>query len=276
MVLSFWLAYLFTFLIILALFGGLYLYAYLKKRYNSVNIAYGIGFPVAAILIGIFRGNLFIGQKLIATFLILVTGVRLAVIHFLRNYGKDEETGETRRFKEYRDHFGKSASWKGFLFLYLPQAIAVMIIGFPVYAINYTVSSGWQGDGLFYLIGGIIWVGGFSLELVADLQMWKFKINPTNQGKILRTGLWKYSMHPNYFGQIVQWCGFFVLGLITPSPYEVIGLISPIAIWVSLMFLSGIPLLDKRFQENVDYQQYRRETNRLIPWFKKSSLSRKD
>ena len=79
------------------------------------------------------------------------------------------------------------------------------------------------------------------------------------------------------FGEIMQWGGFFVLGLASPVPtYQVIGLLSPIAIWATLMFLSGIPLQDKRYEGNEAYQEYRRNTNRLVPWFRKSPLSRKD
>ena len=93
----------------------------------------------------------------------------------------------------------------------------------------------------------------------------------------MQTGLWKYSMHPNYFGEILQWIGFFVLALASPMPaLQVISLLSPITIWAVLMFLTGIPLQDKRYEGNEAYQEYRRNTNRLVPWFKKSAYSRKD
>ncbi len=107
--------------------------------------------------------------------------------------------------------------------------------------------------------------------------MWKFKAAEANKGKIMQSGLWKYSMHPNYFGEILQWGGFFVLGLASPEPtLQVVGLLGPIVIWAALMFLSGIPLQDKHFADNEEYQEYRRNTNRLVPWFRKSPLSRKD
>jgi steroid 5-alpha reductase family enzyme len=273
MAVDFGFAFLYTYLVVLVLFGGFYAWALFKKRYNSVDIAFGVAFPLAAIMMGFFGGNFFTLNKIIATLLLLIWGARIAVMLTLRNYGKDEESGEDRRFKSYRDKFGASASWKGFLFLYFPQTILVMVVGFPAYAINYSTSK----ISLAYLIGIIIWAAGFAFELVADLQMWKFKREDSNKGKIMQSGLWKYSMHPNYFGEILQWTGFFALGLTSSEPwYQVIGLLSPITIWASLMFLSGIPLQDIRFKEIEAYQEYRRMTNRLIPWFKKSPLSRKD
>jgi steroid 5-alpha reductase family enzyme len=266
-------AFLITYIIILALFGGFYVWAFFKKSYNSVDIVYGAAFPLAAILMGLFGGSFFSGNKLIVALLVLFWGARIAIMLTLRKYGKDEKTGEDRRFKEYRDKFGKDASWKGFLILYLPQTLLVMIVGFPVYAVTFEASTyGWE-----FLTGIIIWVIGFAFELVADLQMWKFKANAENKEKIMQSGLWKYSMHPNYFGEILQWVGFFFVGLTSPRPwFQVLGLLSPIAIWASLMFLSGIPQQDKRFTNNEIYQEYRRNTNRLIPWFKKSAYSRKD
>lgn len=267
------LAFLFTYLIVLVLFGGFYAWAFFKKSYNTVDIAYGAAFPLAAIMMGIFSGNFFILNKLIVTLLVLLWGARIAVMLTLRKYGKDEQTGEDRRFKEYRDKFGAAATWKGFLFLYFPQTILVMVVGFPVYAVNITG----MGFTLAYLIGIIVWAAGFAFELIADLQMWKFKDVEANKGIIMQSGLWKYSMHPNYFGEILQWGGFFLIGLTSNEPwFQVLGLLSPIAIWASLMFLSGIPLQDKRYKDSVAYQEYRRNTNRLVPWFRKSPLSRKD
>ena len=270
-------AFLFTFLIVLVLFGGFYAWAYIKKSYNTVDIAYGIAFPLAAIMIGVFSGSFFMGKKIIATILILAWGIRIAVVLTLRKYGKDEQTGEDRRYKEFRGKFGAAASWKGFVFLYLPQTVLVMIVGLPVYVVNFYSTSGWEGEILTYIIGIILWGAGFAFELIADLQMWKFKAEDGNKGKIMQSGLWKLSMHPNYAGEILLWIGFFVLGLATSNPtLQVLGLLSPIAIWATLLFLSGIPLLDKRFADSEEYKEYRRNTNRLVPWFKKSPLSRKD
>ena len=166
MAVTFWLAFLFTYLGVLALFGGFYALAIITKSYNTVDIAYGAAFPLAAIMIWIFSGSFGI-NKLIITLLVMVWGVRIAVMLTLRKYGKDEQTGEDRRFKVYRDDFGADASWKGFLFLYFPQTILVMIVGFPVFAVNY------YGTGITYayIAGALIWVGGFAFELIADLQM---------------------------------------------------------------------------------------------------------
>jgi len=273
MAVAFGFAFIYTYLVVLALFGGFYVLAYFKKSYNTVDIAYGAAFPLAAILMGIFSGVFFQLNKIIVLLLVLIWGARMAVMLTLRKYGKDEQTGEDRRFKEYRDKFGAAAKWKGFVYLYLPQSLLVMSVGFPVYAVTNTATS----FTIAYIVGVVIWIAGFTFELIADLQMWKFKQIEANKGAVMKSGLWKYSMHPNYFGEILQWVGFFAMGLTSPSPWlQVLGLMSPIAIWATLLFLSGIPLLDNRYKDIEDYQEYRRNTNRLVPWFKKSPLSRKD
>ncbi len=273
MAVSFGFAFLYTYLVVLALFGGFYVLAYFKKSYNTVDIAFGAAFPLAAILMGIFSGVFFILNKIIVILLILLWGARMAITLTLRKYGKDEQTGEDRRFKEYRDKFGEAAKWKGFVILYLPQSLLVMMVGFPVYAVMNTATS----FTIAYIVGVIIWAVGFIFELIADLQMWKFKQAEENKGLIMKSGLWKYSMHPNYFGEILQWAGFFLVGLTSPNPWlQVLGMMGPITIWATLMFVSGIPLLDNRYKGIEDYQEYRRNTNRLVPWFKKSPLSRKD
>ena len=275
MALSFGYAFLFTYIAVLLLFSGFYVLAYFQKRYNTVDIAFGAAFPLAAIMMSLFSEQpFFMGTRIISLVLVILWGARIAIMLTLRKYGKDEQTTEDRRFKEYRDKFGAAASWKGFVYLYLPQTILVMIVGFPAYAIAFQTSSAFQ---LSYIIGIVIWVMGFTFELVADLQMWKFKSKEENKGKIMQSGLWKFSMHPNYFGEVLLWGGIFLLGLSSPEPWlQVIGLLSPIAIWATLLFISGIPLQDKRFVANEEYQRYRRITNRLVPWFKKSPLSRKD
>ena len=156
-------AYLWTFLIILGLFGGFYAIALLKQSYNTVDIAYGVAFPLAALMMSIFSSSsFFFGKKIITLILVLAWGARIAVMLTLRKYGKDEQTSEDRRFKEYRDKFGAAATWKGFVFLYLPQIALVMIVGFPVYVIMFSASSGFTGDGWTYLIGCLIWAGGFA------------------------------------------------------------------------------------------------------------------
>jgi len=136
-------AFLWTFLIILGLFGGFYGLALYQRNYNTVDIAYGLGFPLAALFMGIFSsGPFFIGKKIVSFLLVIVWGARIAVMLTLRKYGKDEKTGEDRRFKKYREEFGKSASWKGFLLLYFPQALLVMTVGFPVMVIMFSATSG--------------------------------------------------------------------------------------------------------------------------------------
>ena len=121
-------------------------------------------------------------------------------------------------------------------------------------------------DGTFYIVGAIIWIIGLIIESFADAQ--KFSFKKKNKGKFIQTGLWKYSRHPNYFGEMLCWIGIYVF-----AGVWLWGLISPLYIIALLVFVSGIPLLEKKadaiWGKNKAYQKYKKETSVLIPWFKR-------
>ncbi len=118
-------------------------------------------------------------------------------------------------------------------------------------------------------IGISIWSIGFLFEFIADLQMHLFKKKPENKGKIMKKGLWKYSRHPNYFGEITMWFGLFFLALYEFMAWNFVSIISPIVIALLLIYVTGLPLAETRFKDNEEYQKYKQKTNALIPWFPK-------
>ena len=122
---------------------------------------------------------------------------------------------------------------------------------------------------LFALIGFLIWIFGFAMEAIADLQKSRFNADPANKGKFIHTGLWSRSRHPNYFGEIVIWIGVAVIALPVLQGWQWVALISPIFVTLLLTKVSGVPLLEKKADEKwggqPDYEAYKKRTPVLIP-----------
>ena len=253
---------------IFILFLVFYIIGLIDKKVNTVDIAYGLGYIVAAILPWILSddGAFMIERKIIMTTLIILWGIRIAVFLTFRSFGKDENTKEDRRFKTFRDDWGKTFWWRSFVQLYISQVILVFIIGFPAIVTSASTETGLE---ITDYIGLGIWIIGFFFEFTADLQMYFFKKKADNKGKIMTKGLWKFSRHPNYFGEITMWFGIFILGLYPYKVLNFVGIISPILIALALIFVSGIPLAEKRYENNEHYQRYKKSTNALIPWIPK-------
>jgi steroid 5-alpha reductase family enzyme len=123
--------------------------------------------------------------------------------------------------------------------------------------------------GLFALMGTLVWLFGFSIEVVADAQKSRFRAAPENKGKFINTGLWAWSRHPNYFGEIVIWIGVAIIALPVLRGWQWVTLISPVFVTLLLTRISGVPILEKRADEKwggqEDYEAYKEQTSVLIP-----------
>jgi steroid 5-alpha reductase family enzyme len=112
-------------------------------------------------------------------------------------------------------------------------------------------------------LGAGLWLVGFVVESVADRQLAAFIKDKSNKGKVLDTGLWRYSRHPNYFGELLQW---WAIGLIAAqTAYGWIGFAGPLLLTILIVFVSGIPPIENRRRDNPAYQDYKRRTSRLVP-----------
>ena len=220
-------------LAVFILFIVFYVIGVVQKNVNTVDIAYGMGFIVAAVLAWILSDNneFFVERKLLATGLVALWGIRVALFLTLRRHGKDETTTEDRRFKNIRDAWGKSFVWKSFFTIYLSQVLLIMLIGLPVLVLNIMSEPG--ALVVTDYIGTAIWIIGFLFEFTADLQLVFFKRNPVNKGKVLTKGLFRFSRHPNYFGEITMWFGLFVVALFDFTVWNFVSIISPILIALS-------------------------------------------
>ncbi|XP_020533808.1 uncharacterized protein LOC105631062 isoform X4 [Jatropha curcas] len=184
-------------------------------------------------------------------------GLRLGLFLLMRIL----QWGEDRRFDEMRSNLGKLAVF------WIFQAVWVWTVSLPVTVVN----SSDRNPSLqaVDIIGWVMWSVGVSIEAAADQQKLIFKNSPENRGKWCNVGLWKYSRHPNYFGEIFLWWGIFVASTPVLEAAEWLVILGPVFLTLLLLFVSGIPLLeesaDKKFGNVAAYRMYKRTTSPLIP-----------
>jgi steroid 5-alpha reductase family enzyme len=123
--------------------------------------------------------------------------------------------------------------------------------------------------GAIAVVGVLIWISGFTIEVAADRQKGRFRADPANRGRFIQSGLWAWSRHPNYFGEITLWCGVAVVAVPALTGWQYATLVSPVFVYALLTRVSGIPLLEARatkaWGDDADYLSYRKRTPVLIP-----------
>ena len=189
--------------------------------------------------------------------LVTVWAVRLGSFLFLRI----RAAGEDRRFREIKQSFGR------FLLTWTLQGLWV---AFSLAAALAAITSTLRRDlDLFAVMGTVIWLTGFLIEVIADRQKSAFNAMPGNKGKFIQSGLWSWSRHPNYFGEIVLWIGVTVIALPILQGWQWVTLISPVFIVILLTRISGVPLLESRADQKwggeAEYESYKARTSILIP-----------
>ena len=226
-----------------------------EKRNDIVDIAWGLGFIVVAITnLFIFESNILNIRAILAAVLVTVWGLRLSIYLKLRMQGNKED----KRYgfvKTRKDAFFKVFMLQGFLMLMICLMLIVLINTPNQRPLN-----------LLDFFGVLVWCAGFYFEATADYQMYKFKADPKNKSKILTEGLWSLSRHPNYFGEITQWWGIFLIALNLPFIY--LSIISPITITYLILMVSGIPMLESKLSKTKPYKEYLSRTPILIPRIK--------
>jgi steroid 5-alpha reductase family enzyme len=198
------------------------------------------------------------GRSLLLLALVVIWAARLGTFLFrrIRKAGKDA------RFDELKTSFSR------FLLTWTMQGLWVSLtLAAALAAITTTTRKGLD---VFALIGFLVWALGFAFEVVADAQKSRFRADPENKGKFIHTGLWAWSRHPNYFGEIVLWIGVAIIALPVLQGWQWVTLISPIFVTLLITRVSGVPMLEKRADEKwggqEDYEAYKERTPVLIPW----------
>lgn len=236
-----------------------FLIALWKKDNSLADAAWGPGFVLLAAATLLVRHEP--GPRhLLAAGMILAWGGRLAVHIFLRNRKK----GEDFRYAEWRRTWGRWFVLRSYLQVFLLQGLFILVVGFPVILLGVQPPA---EIGHVEILGLALWALGFLFETVGDAQLRRFKLAPENRGKIMTQGLWRYTRHPNYFGEAVMWWGIFLVAL--PGPGGWSALASPALITFLLVRVSGVPMLEKKYRGRPDFEAYARRTSAFIPWFPK-------
>ena len=232
-------------------------YGYWKQSDHLTDLLYGLTFlALSWWAVGVGGNESFPSLFLLA--LICLWSIRISVFLFIRIKSMKRD----KRFDDFRANF-----WKLLGFWSL-QGVTVWIILLPsliFWSKSYPASI---PAGILSGLGAIIFLTGLLIEAIADQQKFTFKKNPDNKGKWIASGLWAYSRHPNYLGEILCWVGAFIYCLPVLNGIEYLSIISPLFITLLLTKVSGIPILEKkadeRWGQNPEYQKYKKETPVLI------------
>ncbi len=235
--------------------------AYLLKTDKLTDITYALSFVIIAVWSAFHNGVT--TSEILLIGMILLWALRLGgyLLIRIRKMGKD------KRFDAMRE---KPLRFAGF---WLLQGVSVWTVLLPS---TFFFDRNPKTLPAFAFVGLSVWATGLLIETVADLQKYRFINSPRNKGKWIDRGLWKYSRHPNYFGEMTVWTGIYLFTLFSlPAAQAIIGIIGPLYIISLILFVSGVPLLekaaDKRWGAQKAYQAYKRETSVLIPLPKRAS-----
>jgi len=229
------------------------------KRMDVVDAAWGGGFIVAAIAsFSLNNTGLTIGfnAQTLVTALVIAWGGRLAYYIIKRLLKHPED----KRYVDLRKQWKGNAALNSYTRIFLTQGILATVISIAVIHINFSPE---QAIGPIVYIGAAIWLFGFIFESIGDAQLKAFIANPANKGKLMTKGLWKYTRHPNYFGESTMWWGIFVIGLSTM--YGWIGIVTPVVITYLLLFVSGVKMSEKRFEGRRGWAAYKKRTSIFVP-----------
>ncbi len=231
-----------------------FLAALYKKRNDIADIAWGIGYILICTWL-LFTNKPNPVTILLYT-LVFLWGSRLS----LHIYNRNKHRTEDFRYLAWRKEWGRSFYWRSYLQVFLLQGFLLIVILSPV--IHAAVAKPITLN-IFTWIGLLCWITGFYFQAVADRQLTVFGKQKRIPGTIMQTGLWKFSRHPNYFGEILMWWGIFIITI--PLPGSLLFIISPLTITLLLVFVSGIPLLEKKYEGNPAYADYKKRTSVLVP-----------
>lgn len=248
-------------LIIFLYFFAFFLVGTALRNNSLVDIGWGAGFVVVAWLLLLLRLPAGLPQWIV-TLLITLWGGRLFWHILRRNLGK----GEDFRYAAFRKAWGKWVVPRAFLQVYMLQGVFMYLISLSVILLPDTLNI---LRPVLLIAGVLVFALGFTMETIADKQLSTFRKNPANKGQLMTRGLWRYSRHPNYFGEATLWWGIFLIAVSGGVPW--IAVISPLTITLLLRFVSGVPMLEKAMRSRPGFAQYDAQTSIFIPWFPKTN-----
>ena len=246
---------------------GAYVISLMHKNNGVADIAYGGGFVLVAWAVYA------LGEPgtaaLVAYGLVTIWALRLSWRIYKRNEGKEEDF----RYKKWREEWGNTFLVRSFLQVYMLQGAVIYLVSLPVTLL--AAYGNEAGLSLISWIGVAVWCVGFWFEYTGDKQLDEFIRNPQNKGRLMTSGLWKYTRHPNYFGEATMWWGLAILALsaLGLTPLGLMALIGPVLITSLLLKVSGVPMLEERMKEHPEWNAYASRTSVFIPFPPKRGVS---
>ena len=240
---------------VLAYMSCWFLAARIMERNDLADVAWGPGFIVAA-GVSLAAGGQYSPRGLLLCGLVLAWGTRLALHIHSRNRGK----GEDPRYKKWREEWGRWFVLRTFLQVFMLQGALLIVVAFPVI---FVIARPAYPLGPLDALGTLIWLAGFIFETIGDRQLLLFLRDPANKGRLMTGGLWRYTRHPNYFGEVALWWGVWLIAVSVPGGW--LTVIGPLTITALILKVSGIPMLERRYYGRPDFEDYRRRTSAFFP-----------
>jgi steroid 5-alpha reductase family enzyme len=229
-----------------------------RRDASIVDVFWGLGFALVALVSNAF-GDGAAARKTLVTVLVSAWGIRLAGYLLWRNWRQEEDY----RYRAMRARHGERFPIVSLYLVFGLQGALIWIVSLPLQLAQMAPTP----PHLTWLdaAGATLWAVGFGYEALGDWQLARFRAEPTNRGKVMDRGLWRYTRHPNYFGDAVLWWGFFLIALATPHGWA--SVVGPLLMTILLLRVSGVALLERGLKRRKpDYQAYIERTSAFIPW----------
>jgi len=228
------------------------------KDNSIIDIAWGGGQVIIATTLLVVFEDMNIVRALVSL-LVIFWGLRLAVHIGLRKVGKPEDW----RYAAWRKDWGNTYWWRVILQVYVLQGLLMLIVATPLYIVTHDSNISIDENIWFTTVGASVWWFGFLFESLGDWQLVQFTKGKKNKGKIMQDGFWKYTRHPNYFGEVTQWWGLFII--VIPLNYGLLAIVSPLLITFLILKVPGITRLEDKYKTNKAYQKYKKKTPAFFP-----------
>lgn len=246
----------------LAVTAGIFLVLWIvslrTKNASIVDVWWGPGFALIALLSFALTPDGALPRRQLVLILTTIWGLRLGTHLLVRNTGRDEDF----RYGAMRSSWGHRFALRSLTRVFLLQAVVMWVVSLPVQVAMRSATPATLG--FLDFLGLLVWTVGLFFEAVGDAQLARFKADPANAGRVLDRGLWRFTRHPNYFGDACAWWGLWLIALAVPGGFW--SIVGPIAMTVLLTRVSGVPMLERRMVERrPDYDEYVRRTSAFVP-----------
>jgi steroid 5-alpha reductase family enzyme len=234
-----------------------FIYAIIKRRNDIADVAWGLGFVMLATISLLANFN---SKSIVIWLLVTFWGLRLAS-HIYKRFKRHDE--EDRRYMNWRKGWGEHLVFWSWLKVFMTQGFFMLLVAMPIIVIAHYQDASWS---VMNIIGIGLWFFGFIFESIADNQLKVFINRPKKpaEGRIMKTGLWKYTRHPNYFGEAIIWWGMWLIAF---GEYWWLAVLGPITITLLLRFVSGVPLAEVGFKDDPEFKEYAKKIPAMFPNF---------